>query len=221
MRTSRLIILLAAMICVGNACKKNEGSLNNSSTEVLGVTAEQQAQVEAQFETATGLDVVNQVPFNADNRLQFASVQEAANYCNALKNAPPIPIEIPNELPSLPAPDDQGGCVNCKVVTFVCTMPFHFSILTGRIYFKKDPYSPQYNYVNDTWHLYGAHAGLNTSSPIVISMTGFTRFSFTKLVEYYVGIRLGQFDLTVSWWYRVTGNGDVNNPFGAGLVNPF
>ena len=188
---------------------------------MLGVTAEQQAQVEAQFETATGLDVVNQVPFNADNRLQFASVQEAANYFSALRNAPPIPIENPNELPSLPSPDDQGGCVDCKVVTFIGTMPFHFSVLTGRIYFKKDPYSPQFNYVTDTWHLYGAHLGINSSTAIVLSMSGSTKFNFVKLIEYYVGIRIAGFDLTVSWWYRVTGNGDVNNPFGVGIVHPF
>ena len=187
---------------------------------MLGVTAEQQAQIEAQFETATGLDVVNQVPFNADNRLQFATVQEAANYFNALRNAPPIPIENPNELPSLPAPDDQGGCADCKVVTFVCSMPFHFSVLTGRLYFKKNTSDPQYNFVTDTWHLTGIHLGLNTTTPIVVSMTGHTKFTFNKMVEYYFGIRIGAIDITVSTWYRIMGNGDVNSPFGMGWVIP-
>jgi hypothetical protein len=217
MRTYRSLILFVALVCTGIACKK-EGSSLKASNEKLSVTAEQ-TQIETQFKNATGLSIVNQVPFNADSRIEFATVQEAANYFNALKNTT-IPIEDPNAFPSLPAPDDQG-CVGCKVVTFICTMPFHFSVLTGRIYFSKDPYSPQYNYVTDTWQLYGAHFGLNTSRPIVISMNGYTKFNFTKQVEYYVGIRIGGFDVTFSWWYRIVGNGDVNNPNGAGYLIPF
>jgi len=219
MRKGRCIILLAAIICLSNACKKDGSSLNNE-TETLSVAATtNQAQVEAEFETATGLTVVDEVPINPDDRLEFASAQEANDYFNSLFTNNTAPNSYSSLLPNLPVPEDQN-CYTCKKVRVIANVPFHASILIGILEFKRQTSDLQYSFVSDFWTLTGAHFGLNTMRPIRVNMVSATKFYYEKLIEYFIGVRFRGFDFTISFWVLVTGNGDVMDTFVPGFVSP-
>ena len=218
MRKSSWIILLAALACTSTACKKNESSLNNEG-EKLSVAAEQQAQVAAEFESGTGLQVVNEVPINPDNRPEFVSVQEAIDYFNSLFTSNTPPDSYPTLPPNLPVPEDQN-CYTCKKVRVIGMVPFHASVLTGILEFKRQTSDLQYSFVSDFWTLTGAHFGINAIRPIRVSMMSTTKFTFEKLIEYYIGIRFRGFDFTVSFWIWVRGNGDVMDTYVPGHISP-
>lgn len=216
MRKVRLIMLLAALICTGIACKKDGSSLKDKKNE-LSVAADERAQIIAEFEKGTGLTTTNQTPVNAGSPLEFSTVQEAVNYVNSLVNGGPTQLENPGQL-NLPVPDDDQDCYTCKTVKVIGTVMLSTSILIGYLRFKRLGPELQYSFLSDSWMLAGIHAGLESYQPIEVNFYNTTSFRFRKRMEYYLGLKIKGLDLSVSIPFSVVGFGSVMDGTIPGII---
>jgi len=218
MRTYRSLILFVALVCTGIACKKDGSSLKDND-EALTVAVDERAQILAEFEQQTGLKQTNEVPINAGSPLEFNTVQEAVNYVKNFPFGEQGQLENPNPL-SLPVPEDDQICYTCRTVRVIGNLPIHFSILIGYLRFKRLGPEVQYTFISDTWMLMGVHLGFNSTKPIWINFSSATKFRFTKLCEYYLGVKIRGFDAAFTVPFSVSGNGDVNDGTINGQIGP-
>jgi len=226
MRTYRSLILFVALVCTGIACKKEgsslkkENDLKNVSEISAAAAGNQQAQAAAEFKSATGLNIVDQIPINPEDRVVLNSSQDAIDFFNSLSNGNAAPISLETIPSNLPLPEDDQNCYTCKKVKVIASIPFHASVLIGILQFKRLTSDLQYSFIGDSWTLTGIHFFLNSSSPITVNMMSTTKFTFEKQMEYYIGIRFKGFDFTVSFPFWISGNGDVLVEWALGRVVP-